>query len=189
MAPMHIGYGSPEVQIVAPRKISGPCSARQWRIATISPCAVGSLSRLTELRPRPSTRPSLTITAPNGVSASAASAMASRISAISVVVTLLISSLAVAIKRFDRTPGKDRLPGRFQRNRLYRLLAIAFEHQVSGSPNIDLRYHATKGARLRSNPFNFVLHASTYQSALFEFANSIRSFSSTRSATWLRCNV
>src|SRR6516162_11357780 len=103
MAPMHIGYGSPEVQIVAPRKISGPCSARQWRIATISPCAVGSLSRLPELRPRASTRPSLTITAPNGASPSAASAMASRISALSVVVTLLISSLAVVIKRFDRT--------------------------------------------------------------------------------------
>ena len=49
---------------------------------------------------------------------------------------------------------------------LKRLLAIAFEHQVGGSPNIDLRYHATKGARLRSKPFNFVLHASTYQSAL-----------------------
>ena len=49
---------------------------------------------------------------------------------------------------------------------LKRLLAIAFEHQVGGSPNIDLRYHATKGARLRSKPFNFALHASTYQSAL-----------------------
>jgi hypothetical protein len=49
---------------------------------------------------------------------------------------------------------------------LKRLLAIAFEHQVGGSPNIDLRYHATKGARLRSKPFNFVLPASTYQSAL-----------------------
>jgi hypothetical protein len=48
---------------------------------------------------------------------------------------------------------------------LKRLLAIAFEHQVGGSPNIDLGYHATKGARL-PKPFNFVLPASTYQSAL-----------------------
>jgi hypothetical protein len=33
---------------------------------------------------------------------------------------------------------------------LEHLFALAFEHQVDGTPHIDLEYHATKSARLRS---------------------------------------
>ena len=56
---------------------------------------------------------------------------------------------------------------------LKRLLAIAFEHQVGGSPNIDLRYDATKGARLRSKPVNFVCPPRPLNLPVgtFEFAN------------------
>jgi hypothetical protein len=71
---------------------------------------------------------------------------------------------------------------------LKRLLAIAFEHQVGGSPNIDLsitrrKVHAYGQNRLTSSC------TTNLPVGTFEFANSIRSFSYTRPATWLRCNV
>src|SRR5437762_3402684 len=79
IAPMHIAHGSPEVYSVAPFKERLPCAARQRRIATISPCAVGSSWLRPKLRPRARTRPSRTITAPNGKSARRASSIAMRI--------------------------------------------------------------------------------------------------------------
>ena len=35
------------------------------------------------------------------------------------------------------------------RSLLERLFAVALEHQIGGTPDIDLGYHVTKGVRLR----------------------------------------
>ena len=75
---MHMAHGSPSVSSVLPRIAALPCSARQRRIATISPCAVGSSFVRPRLRPRAMTWPSRTITAPNGKSACFASSIAMR---------------------------------------------------------------------------------------------------------------
>src|SRR6266480_1746558 len=83
IAPMHIAHGSPEVYSVAPFNAAPPCAARQRRIATISPCAVGSSWLRPKLRPRARTRPSRTITAPNGKSARRASSIAMRMNCLS----------------------------------------------------------------------------------------------------------
>src|SRR5947207_2536615 len=101
IAPMHIAHGSPEVYSVAPFNAAPPCAARQRRIATISPCAVGSCSVRPKLRPRARTRPSPTMTAPNGKSARRASSIAMRMNRSSSSVAAPKATTGAATARVD----------------------------------------------------------------------------------------
>src|SRR5579863_2289692 len=78
-----MGQGSQRVYSCQRASVRVPSASAAARIATTSPCAVGSLVAVTELAPSPTITPSRTITAPNGppravATFSVASAMARR---------------------------------------------------------------------------------------------------------------
>src|SRR5580658_304266 len=115
IAPTHITHGSSVTKIATPSSRYDLSSAAAARSATISACAVGSLSAIGQLWPAPTIRPSSTAIAPTGTSPAAAARRASSSASPMNLVSsaILIGAASLPNEQIDiaRPPYQDRRTG------------------------------------------------------------------------------